>query len=135
MFEQAFENLRKATDASIQMQQEMFKKWMGMWPVAPPTGAGMAEPLKLQKKWAETAGEIFKKQRETMEAQFSTGLRNIEEAFRLTEAKDPEEFRAKTIELWQKSFECLRQAFEAQFRDFQAMMTKWTEVVTKGAAQ
>jgi hypothetical protein len=138
MFEPVFENLRKATEAGIQIQQEMFKKWVSLWPGVPgmpfvPTAG--AEPfLKIQKKWTEFVGEVVKKQRETLEAQFSAGLRNIEAAFHLAEAKDPEELRAKTVELWQKSFECLRQLYDAQVRDFQAAVAKWTELVMKGAA-
>ncbi len=132
MFEQVFENLRKATEASIQMQQDLFKKWASLWPGMPTVGG---EPLsKFQKKWAEAVGELAKKQRETLETQFSAGLRNIEEAFHLPQAKDPEELRARAIELWQKSFECLRQFTEAQVRDFQSAVVKWSELVGKGAA-
>jgi hypothetical protein len=141
MFDQVFESLRKATEASIQVQQDLFKKWVSLWPgmpgvpgmpVAPAAGA---EPyIKFQKKWAEFVAEVVKKQRETLEAHFSAGLRNIEEAFRLTDAKSPEEWRAKTVELWQKSFECIRQMYETQVRDLQAVVAKWTELVMKGAA-
>jgi predicted secreted Zn-dependent protease len=132
MFEQVFESLRTATEANMQLQQELFKKWVGMFPGVPAAGA---EPFpKLQKKWVEFVAGLAKKQRETMEAQFSAGLKNIEEAFRIAEVKDPEEVRTKTIELWQKSFEFIRQAYEAQMRDFQAAAVKWTELMTKGAA-
>jgi hypothetical protein len=135
MFDEVFENLRKATDSTIQAQQELFKKWVSLWPGVPTSPAAWGEPVhKLQKKWAEIVGELVKKQREALEAQFSAGLRNIEEAFHLAEAKDPEELRAKTVELWQKTFDCLRQSYEAQVRDFQAAVTKWTELMTKGAA-
>jgi hypothetical protein len=134
MFEQVFENLRKATDSTIHMQQEMYQKWLGLWPVMPPSAPTFGEPAKFQKKWMEIAADLLKKQRETLETQFSAGLKQIEEAFRLTEAKDPEEMRARTVELWQKSFEALRKLYEAQVRDFQGAITKWTELYTKGAA-
>jgi hypothetical protein len=135
MFDQVFESLRKATEASIQVQQDLFKKWVSMFPGMPGVPAAGAESfIKFPKKWAEFVGDVVKKQRETLEAQFSAGLRNIEEAFRPAEAKNPEELRAKTIELWQKSFECIRQMYEAQIRDFQDAAAKWTELVMKGAA-
>jgi hypothetical protein len=138
MFEPVFENLRKATEVGIQMQQEMFKKWVSLWPGVPgmPTvpAVGTEPFIKFQKKLAEFAGDAVKKQRETLETYFSIGLRNIEEAFHLADAKNPEELRAKTIELWQKSFECIRQMYDAQVRDFQAAVAKWTELVMKGAA-
>jgi hypothetical protein len=132
MFEHVFDSLRTATEANVQMQQELFKKWMGMFPVVPAAGG---EPFpKLQKKWVEFVAGMVKKQRETMEAQFGAGLKHIEEAFRPAEIKEPEELRTKTIELWQKTFEYIRQAYEAQMRDFQAAVVKWTELMMKGAA-
>src|SRR6266542_1194499 len=126
MFEQVFENLRLATESSIHLQQELFKKWVGVWsgvPAAPHSGGDQI--LKAQKKWTEFIADLVKKERETLEAQFSAGLKNIEEAFRLVEAKQPEELRTKTIELWQKSIDCLRQTYEAQIRHFQAAVVKW----------
>ena len=138
MFEQVYDSLRTATESSIHMQQEMFKTWIGMWPGVPAMGNGGGEPFKkyqkFQQKWAEFVADMVKKQREVMEAQFSAGLKNIEEAYRLAEAKGPEELHAKTVELWQKSFDCLRKAYEAQVHDFQAAVARWAELWTKGAA-
>jgi len=135
MFEPVFDNLKKVTETTLRMQQEMFEKWVSLWPGVRPTQAAFAEPAqKFQKKWAEFYEEALKKQRDTLETQFKAGLKNIEEAFRLAEAKDPEELRARTTELWQKVFETLRQSSEAQLRDLQTFAGRWTELVTKGAA-
>jgi len=98
------------------------------------SGSITEQAQKFQKKWAEFYEEVLKKQRETVATQFQTGLKHIEEAFRLAETKDPTELRTKTIELWQKVFETLRQSFEAQVRDFQAIAGRWGELATKGAA-
>lgn len=133
MFEQAFENVRLATESTIHLQQEMFNKWVGVFaglPVAP--SAGTARLQRAQKQWLEFVGDLVKRERETLETQFSAGLKNIEDAFRLTEIKDPKELRAKTIEFWQKSIDCMWQMYEAQIRDFQAAAVKWTELVLKG---
>jgi hypothetical protein len=135
MFDPVFESLRKATETTVQMQQEMFKKFAVLWPGLPASQSVLTEPMqKFQKKWNELFEETLKKQRETLETQFKAGLQNIEEAFRLAEVKDFEELRAKTLELWQKTFEALKKTYEAQARDFQAAMGKWTELFTKGAA-
>jgi hypothetical protein len=134
MFDQVFESLRKATESSVAMQQELFKKWIGMWPGVPASVFPFGEPHKFQKKWVELVSELLKKQNESLEVQFKAGLRNIEEAFHLAEAKDPEELRTKTIELWQKTFDCLRQASEAQLRNCQDAIAKWAELMTKGVA-
>ena len=134
MFEQVFENLRMATESSIHLQQEMFKKWVTVWPGMPVAWNGGRDNIqKAQQKWTEFMAVLVKKERETLEAQFSAGLKNIEDAFRLAETKDPEELRARTIELWQKSIDCMRQTYEAQMRDFQAAMVKWTELMVEGA--
>jgi len=135
MFEKVYENLRAATEANIHMQQELFQKWMGMWMGGPALPFGKTEQFPtVQKKFAEFVAEIVKKQHDAWLAQFNAGLKNIEEAFRLPAAKDPEELRTKTIELWQKSFNCLRETYEAQVRDFQATVAKWMELMTKSAA-
>jgi hypothetical protein len=132
MFDQVFESLRTATESSVAMQQELFRKWIGMWPGVPASAFPFGEPQKFQKKWVEVVGELLKRQNESLEAQFKTGLRNIEEAFRLAEAKNPEELRTRTIELWQKTFDYLRQASEAQVRDFHNAIAKWADLMTKG---
>jgi hypothetical protein len=135
MFELVFENLKKATEVGLQMQQETIKRCIGFWPGYPTGPANIPEQAqKFQKKWAEFYEEVLKKQRETLAAQFQAGLKNIDEAFRLAETKDPAELRAKTVELWQKVFESLRQAFETQVRDIQAIAGRFTELATKGAA-
>ena len=71
----------------------------------------------------------------SLEAQFAAGLQSFDEAFHLVEAKDPEDIRVKTIQLCQKTLDCLRQVYEVQARDFQTAVAKWTELlVTKAAA-
>src|SRR5262249_48651962 len=135
MFEPVFENLRKATETAIQTQQDLFKKWTALWQgVAVPSPAWGEPVQKFQKKWAESVTETLARQREALEGQFNAGLKSLEAAFAVAGAKDAEELKAKTLELWQKSFDCLRQAFEAQAREFQASVGKWTELVTEGAA-
>jgi hypothetical protein len=131
MFEQVFDNLRRATEATVQMQQELFKKWVKFWPGVP--GAPPAwgdEVQQFQKKWGEAVGEMFKRQRDFTQAQFQAGLENIEKAFCLGEAKSVEELRAKTTELWKACFESLRKAYEAQIHEFQAAAQKWVELTT-----
>jgi hypothetical protein len=135
MFELVFENLKKATEVCLQAQQETFKRYMGFWPGLTPTAGMIPEQAMLfPKKWAEFYEEVLKKQREALAAQFQAGLKHIDEAFRLAETKDPNELRAKTVELWQKVFETLHQSFETQVRELQAIAGRFTELATKGAA-
>jgi hypothetical protein len=135
MFDQVLDNMRKASEAVLQTQQEFFKKWAGMWsdlPAGQPGSAGQA--LKFQERWAGAAGELVRMQCQSLEAQLATGVKMMEGAFRLAEAKDFEDLRGKVIELWQTAFDCLRQAYEAQVRGFQTALTRMSELMMKGAA-
>src|SRR5262249_22669611 len=115
-------------------QQELFKKWFGLFPGLPGAPPAYGEQVKqFQTKWAEAVQETVKRQRDFTESQFKAGLENIEKAFQLGEAKTPEEFRAKTLELWKACFNSLRQSYDIQFRDFQSGVEKWTEIMFKPA--
>jgi broad specificity phosphatase PhoE len=131
MFSQVMESMAKVTGATVAMQQEMFKKWFSMWPgmaTYPPASAEQVE--RFQKRWADTVSELFRRQRDVTETQFKAGIQNIEAAFKVGEARTPEEVRARAIELWQKCFDNLRQASEAQLRETQVAVEKWFELMT-----
>jgi hypothetical protein len=135
MFNQVFENLREATQVTVQLQQDMFKAWIKLWPGIPAATPSWAEQAQqFQKKWAKTIGDMIKQHKEATETHFKAGLQNIEKAFQIGEAKTPEEFRAKNLELWQKCFEDLRQVYEAQLHGLEAVIEKWTELTAKAAA-
>ncbi len=124
--------IRAEAESSVAMQQGLFKKWIGMWPgvlIPPPSSE---EPQSFQKKWIEVGGEMLRKQNEWLKVQFEAGLRTIEDAFHLAEAKDAEELRARTIHLWQKTIDRLCQASEAQIRGLQSAVGRWTELMNKG---
>jgi hypothetical protein len=135
MFNQALENFREAAQTTVQLQQEMFKTWIKLWPgipVAPPSWGDQVQQF--QKRWAKAIGDMIKQHKEATEVHFKAGLQNIEKAFQIGEAKTPEVLRSKSLELWQKCFEDLRQVYEAQLHGFEKMVEKWTELTTKGAA-
>src|SRR5262249_4602432 len=105
MVEQIFDTMRKAAEANVRMQQELFQRWAALWagaPVPPAPGAEQAEGFR--KKWAEAVQELVRRQRQTQEEQFAAGLKQIEQAFKLAEVKDVDELRARTLELWQQTF-------------------------------
>jgi hypothetical protein len=135
MFNQVCDNFRRATEATVQMQQEMFKTWLNLWPVAPGNPRFWGEQVQqFQKKWVDALGELLKKQREVTGEHFKAGLENLQKAFQLAEAKTPEELRTQSIELWKKCFNDLQQVYEAQLRGFQFATDKWAELTTKSAA-
>ncbi len=141
MFEQVFDNFRKATETTLQAQQDLFRQWMSQWPMFPTTAtqqapSGVSEQVRsFQKQWTDSVTALMTKHCESLDAQYRAGIKTIEDALRTAEAKSPEEFRKLTEELWRKSFEVLRQTIENQIRDFQVAIEKWSELVTqKGKA-
>lgn len=140
MFDQILDNYRKATEASLQFQQLMLRQWGQQWPtnfgmpMATSPGAWVEEFHKAQRALSETITEMLNKHRETLDTQYRAGIRSIEEAFRVGEAKDPEQFRKLTEELWRHSYECLKSLAESQMRDLQTVMQKWMDVASKGAS-
>jgi hypothetical protein len=135
MFDQVLESLRKATEAGVQVQQEMFRKWVSLWPGVPASAPLWGEQVqRFQQQWAGIVNDMIRRQREGIEASFKSGMENIAKAFQLGEVKSVEEMRARTVELWQKCFDSLRQAYEVPLREFQAATEKWLQLVAKTAA-
>ena len=157
MFDMILENYRKATESTMKLQQDVLRNWTTQWtqmlpqmfgaqtfglpskggPASGSTmpGATWLEQLSdAQKKWGETVTDMLNKHRESLDAQYKAGIRTIEEAFKLGEAKDPQQFRRLTEELWKHSFECLKSVAEAQTRNVQAAMEKFYEVASKSAS-
>jgi hypothetical protein len=137
MFAPVLESMGKITTATVEMQQEMFRKWFSIFPGfsgmpgIPASPPAYGEQVKqFQKQWAETVRELIGRQRQTVETQFKAGQQYIEKAFQVGEARNPEEVRVRTLELWQKCIEAVRQASEAQVRDFTTAIEKWVELMT-----
>src|SRR5271166_476706 len=159
MFDMILENYRKATESTMKLQQDVLRTWTMQLPQmfgpqtfglpfmggpastggpasgsAMPGAAWLAQLSDAQQKRGETLTDMLNKHRESLDAQYKAGIRTIEEAFKVAEAKDPQQFRRLTEELWRQSFDCLKTVAESQMRDVQAAMQKWYEVASKTAA-
>jgi len=142
------ENYRKATESTMKLQQDVLRTWTMQWPQmfglpftggpasgsAMPGAAWLGQLSEAQKKWGETVTDMLNKHREPLDAQYKAGIWTIEEAFKVGEAKDPQQFRRLTEELWKLSFECLKAVADAQTRNVQAAMEKFYEVASKSAS-
>jgi glutathione S-transferase len=142
MFDQVFDNFRKATETTLQAQQDLFRQWMLQWPMfsMDPTTPGSngiisEQARSFQKQWTESVMALMTKHCEALDTQYRAGIRTIEDALRTTEVKSPEEFRRLTEELWRKSFEVLKQTIENQIRDFQVAVEKWSELMTQESSK
>jgi hypothetical protein len=125
------DNVRKTTESSVALQQELFRKWVSLWPGAPVSVIPFGELQKFQKKWVEMLGELFQRENDTLAVQLKMGFGAVEKLFRLTEAKDPEQLRTKTEEFWQKTFDDLRLISETQMHSLQNAVAKLTEAPNK----
>lgn len=129
-FEHAFDTFRKATDATLQMQQDLLRQWSTFWPGFPkpqPT----EQVQQFQKDWSQAITELTRKYLDSWDRQYKAGLESLEKAFQVAEAKDAEGIRENMKELWQKSFDCLKNVAQIQMQTFQTGVEKWLELAKK----
>lgn len=158
MYEQVMENLRKATESSIQMQQEMMRKWTSLMPgmggesgvgagVGPgpsafspgaagnPVFPGSLEAFtKFQRAWEDAMSDVMQRQRQLVDSHYNAGLQAIHDMFRVGEARSPQEYQEKVLDLYRKSFESLRALSESQLRELKAAAEKWIQFAPKSNA-
>jgi hypothetical protein len=138
MFAQLFESFRKASEATLLAQQDVFRQWVQQWPSAPsatPGGAGEWSEA-VQKRWLDSAKDTLNKQRELLDTSYRSGIEFIEQSFHVGEAKSPEEYRRLVEDLWRKLSDNFKAQSEAQFRDFQGATERWFELArSAGPAQ
>jgi hypothetical protein len=137
MYDQILDTYRKAAESTMMLQQSMLRNWAQQaWPTAafgfPTLGSNWLEQVhSAQRKWSDTVTTMLNKHREMLDAEYKQGIRIIEDAFRAGSAKDPEQFRKLTEELWKHSFDALQKVSEEQMREFQTAMKTWFETVSQ----
>ena len=136
MFDQMIDGVRKASESSLQMQQEMFKQWTRLFS-GPGTNAGAqgADFGKAsQKRWLELCVEMLNRHREAVDGIYKSGIQLIEQSFQVGEAKSPDEYRRIVEDLWRKLFDLQKEQSESQFRDFQTFYEKSAALVQDARA-
>jgi len=136
MFAQLFESFRRASEVTLQAQQDVFRQWVQQWPSLPATTPGTTSEWSeaAQKRWAESTKETLNKRRELVDSTYRAGIEMIEQSFRVGEAKSPEEYRRLVEELWQKLSDNFKNQSEAQFREYQGATEKWFELARQGSS-
>ncbi|MCA9055379.1 MAG: hypothetical protein KDA75_16170 [Planctomycetaceae bacterium] len=129
MFDQVLENLQKATESSIKLQQEMFQKWSEAIPGASVSGAAGDSFTQWRKKLEQFSSETLKRQKEMVDKNYDAGIEAIEGIFQVADAKDPQELQQKVTELYKTSFESLRKLSESQMCEFKAASEKLMELL------
>jgi hypothetical protein len=134
LFEEVFDNLRKTAEANLEMQQELFRKWTANACGLPqPENAWVERAQKLQKDWAKTVKEVLVKHREVLDEQYRLALDSLEEAFRVAQSTDPQEFAKRCESLCRKTIEVMRDTTELQAKEIQDAFTKWIDLAAKSA--
>lgn len=132
VMDEVFQNVRKATEANLKMQQEVFRQWTAMWPGIPtPQTVWVDKVRDLQKQWTHTISDLARKHRDTVDRQYQAALESLDAALRVTESTNPEEYRRRAEQLCRKTLDCVREMSETQIREFQESAGKWTELLTK----
>lgn len=139
MFEQIFDDYRKAVESSFRMQQEMYRNWMNGLPVKPSDFDGGLERdevrnrlLSYQSQWSQAVSDALEQHRAALNAQYRSGIETIESAFHTAEARTPEQYWRLTQEFWRKSIDSFKTAFEAQSKYVQGLAQMWLELLTRG---
>lgn len=135
VFEQAFDNVKKAAEANVEMQQEMFRKWTSGWPGFPqPQSAWLERIQKFQKEWGKTVKDVLTRHREVLDEQYSLAMESLEEAFKVAQSSDPQEWAKRCEKLCRKSLDVMREVSETQAKELQDALGKWTELASKSAS-
>lgn len=132
VYEEVLSNMRKAAEANLKMQQEVFQQWSALWPGFPnPQTAWLQKVRDFQHQWVTTISDLARKHRDTLDRQYQAALDSLEEALRVAEASNPEEFRKRSEQLFRKTLDCMREISETQMKEFQDAVSKWGELATK----
>jgi hypothetical protein len=134
VFEKVFDGLKKVAESNAEMQQEMLRKWTSNWPGFPqPETAWVERVQKFEKSWAKTVKDVLTKHREVLDEHYRMAIDSLEEAFRVAQSSDPQEYAKRCEAMCRKSLETIREAGELQAKGLQQALTKWTELATKAA--
>lgn len=130
MLDTVFEEFRKASESTMQMQQDMLRQLGQQWMSVTPNAAGTSGEWRrtVQKRFVDFALEALKKQREAVDSIYDSSIQFIEQSARASEAKNSQEFGKLVEEFWRQTFDNLKGQSEAQIRDLQAWVEKSFEM-------
>jgi hypothetical protein len=138
----------RAFESMLRLQEVLLRNWSNQWSLfrlevsgpcltetQNPARTGLASSLSeqissSQKKWSEAVSDVLRRHQETLDEQYRAGIRAIDDAFRMSEAKDPEQFRHLGEDLWRRNIDVLNTALASQMHDVQSIMHKLLEAAT-----
>jgi len=134
VFEELFQNIRKAAETNLKLQQEVFSQWSSMWPGIPtPQTAWLNSMQGFRKQWSQTVSDLARKHQNVIERQYEAAVGSLDAALNVADASTPEEVRRRSEQLCRKTLDCVREMTEVQVREFQEAITKWTDLLAKAS--
>jgi hypothetical protein len=137
-FEDVFENIRRTTETSLEMQQDLMRNWSKMWPGMPGMpgmsdgqAAWVEQVQKFQQEFSRTVSDLARRHREVVDRQYQAAVESLEHGLRVAESTNPEEFRSRVEQLCRKTLECFRNVMESQVKEFQDGMNRWGELLNR----
>jgi hypothetical protein len=136
MIDQLMESIRKASESSLQIQQDMFKHWSQQWASSVPgvPGGPGDSGEAFRKRVIDMTIEVLNKHRESLETTYRSSIEVLAQSLRVSEAKSPDDYRRMIEELWGKLFVTFKDQSETQFREFQRWAEKLFDVAPKNGA-
>lgn len=132
VLEEVFQNVRKAAETNLKLQQEVIAQFTNLWPAMPsPQSAMMNRMQQFRSKWVETVSGLARKHREVMDRQYNAAMESLDAALAVTDAGTPEEFRRRSEQFCRKTLDCVREVAETQVQELQNAVSKWTDLVAK----
>ena len=139
MFDQLIDGVRKASESSLQMQQEMFKQWTRLFS-GPATEAANTQAARIGvARFAEALGRAGRRDVEDTSRGHRHDLQVRHPDHRAdrsawAEARSPDDYRRMVEDLWRKLFDLQKEQSESQFRDFQTFYEKSAALVQDARA-
>lgn len=120
MFDQLLDSFRRMSESTMQAQQDMMRSWTHQW-LTPPTGSGPSNDWtrSYQNRFVELTVETLNRHRESLDVAYRAGIKALEETFRVSDSKSPDDYRRTAEELWRKLFDAFRTQYETQLQDLQ----------------
>jgi hypothetical protein len=117
----------------LQAQQALFKQWAQQLPLASSAmpGASGQRISEFQRRLAESMTETLNRHREVLDSTYRSGIQLIEQAFRVTDAKSPEDYRRVIEDLWRKLSDTFKEQSEVQVRELQKTAERWMDAAQK----
>jgi hypothetical protein len=132
VFEEVFQNIRKAAEANLKMQQEVLIQVSSLWPGIPtPQTAWVGQMQNFRKQSVGLIADLARKHRDVIDRQYKAAVESLDAALSISDASTPEEFRRRSEQFCRKTLDCAREVTEIPVREFRDAIAKWTGLFSK----